>query len=165
MKPIHKIVIFVVALFFLEYIFLSFGFKDVFRKVYSFLDDERRVIFIWILCTVICSFHYVFAIVMKNGVSKFFIKTSNDFLDLVSAFTTYSVVVNSSLTLVSGIIKEFIGDRKLFITATTLDFYTILGSSIFPIIWAFAQLYSIFLEGLKNSSHVEIPQASNNNDS
>ncbi|MDP1814049.1 MAG: hypothetical protein Q8K92_06330 [Leadbetterella sp.] len=136
---------------------MSYGFIDVFKRITSLLDANKRIVFIWILCIVICSFHYFSVVRVNKSESKFLLNTSNDFLNLVSSFTTFSVVINSSLTLISGIISEFIGVKKLFVNATTLDFYTILASSFFPIIWSITQMVDILNDSLKSNIQTKTP--------
>jgi hypothetical protein len=158
-KTWHRVIAFIATLLLVEIALYRFDHKEIFSSVSNYLENPHRTSLVWGFCIVVCSFHYFYVVLEGKESSKFFVKTSNDFLDLVSAFTTYAVVMNSSLRVLSGIIKEFIGQGKIFVNANTLDFYTILASNFLPIIWIFSQLVNLLIITI-NFKSVEIKKPS-----
>ena len=139
----HKFILFISVLSVLLLSNYYFDMKsDFFRSIYEILEKPKRQYVIWIICIVVCGFYYFYVVAKKRQESQFLIKTSMDFLDFVSAFCTYSAVANSSLNLFGNILKEFVGDGKLFVNGSFLDFYIILACALLPVIWVVIQLYN-----------------------
>ncbi len=141
--------LFIIGFFLAEYTFYFFKFDDLIKLTCEKIDSDFRKTAVWILVTSICFFHYLIVVLHKNGDSKFLIKTSNSFLDLVSTLTSFSIVLNSSLSLVSGILKAYFTGDKLFAITGEFDLVTIFTSSLFPIVWVSMQLYQLLLTAVR----------------
>ena len=144
--------------------------SQIVKSLCYVLDSSKRGVFIWFICSVVATFNYLVVTRKNPDAWKFIISTSNAFVNTVSTIATLGVVLNSSLAILSALLKELNGQQKFFIGIGYVDYYSIFVGIFFPLIWSFLEIWKmivlIWSFQLDDSSDiVAIPENQTNNKS
>lgn len=139
-------------------IYFGYDYNGFFKQLSESLNSPKRQQGVWVFCSIVCGAHYFYVTRSQPDRFDFIIRTSNSFQNFVLAFSTLAIVLNSCLSVTSGLINEFTGTSKFFINASTLDYYSIAAGVGFNLIWSFMEVAkmfeSIFVKAKENTSDI-----------
>jgi hypothetical protein len=159
-KIYWKRLVIVCAILIISWGFIYFGYdyNAVFKELSVLINSPKRQQGVWAFCFIFCGAHYFCVTRKQPDRFDFIIRTSNSFQNFVLTFSTLAIVINSCLSVTSGLINEFTGTSKFFINVNALDYFSISAGVLFNLIWAFVELVKIvestFKRGENNTSEV-----------